>query len=80
MVLLKDCGGGGVVASHLVSLPTLRPESRKVVNLPPDKNIQEGKPSSQNNGIWAWPGCVMGVYFVFRGTSLANGRATVMFS
>ena len=36
-------------------------ESRKVVNLPPGKNIPEGKPSSQNNGKWAWLGCVEGV-------------------
>ena len=41
-------------------------ESKKVVNLPPDNNIQEGKPSSQNNIKWACLGCVIEV---FRGPS-----------
>ena len=44
-------------------------ESRKVVNLPPDKNILEGKPSSQNNRKWAWIGCVIEASIVFHGPS-----------
>ena len=43
------------------------PESRKVDNLPPDKNIPEGKPSSQNNRKWAWLGCVIGASIVLHG-------------
>ena len=42
---------------------------QKVVNLPPDKNIPEDKPSSQNNRKWAWLGCVIGASIVFRGPS-----------
>ena len=53
-------------------------ESRKVVNLPPGKNIPEGKPSSQNKtklGVaWVCQGCVIGASIVFR------DRATEMFS
>ena len=44
-------------------------ESRKVVNLSLDKNIPEGKPSSQNNRKWAWSGCVVGASIVFHGPS-----------
>ena len=44
-------------------------ESKKVVNLPPDKNIAEGKPSSQNNRKWTWLGSVIGASIVFRGPS-----------
>ena len=44
-------------------------ESRKVVNLPPDKDIPEGEPSSQNNRKWAWLGFVIGASIVYRGPS-----------
>ena len=44
-------------------------ESRKVVNLPPDKNIPEGKPTSQTIEKWALLGCVIGVSIAFRGHS-----------
>ena len=44
-------------------------ESRNVADLPPDKNIPEGKPSTQNNIKWAWLGCVIRASIVFRGPS-----------
>ena len=44
-------------------------ESREVVNLPPDKNIPEGKPSLQNSRKWAWLGCVIGASIDFHGPS-----------
>ena len=46
-----------------------RTESRKVVNLPPDNNILEGKPSPQNDKKRAWLGCVIGASIGFRGPS-----------
>ena len=54
---------------QVISCLIHNPESRKVVNLPPDKNIPEGKPSSQVNIKWAWLGCVIGASVVFRGPS-----------
>ena len=54
---------------HALLTRYLCPQSRKVVNLPPDKNTLKGKPSSQNNRKWAWLWCVIGASIVFRGPS-----------
>ena len=66
--LLHPYAGVAYVGSFcpLAGYFRVSPESRKVVNLPPDKNIPEGKPSSQNNRKWA---CVIGASIVFRGPS-----------
>ena len=53
-------------------------ESRKFVNLLPDKNIPEGKLSSQNNRKWACLGCVIRGSIVFRGPSSGQGPSAFL--